>query len=330
MDWRGVSRCCFVSSSESLPIRAQAQELLRIPYGVTTSLQHLPVLVGKDSGLFAKYGFNIEPVHIRGGALITTMIMSGTVQFSGAGAESVVSARIEGGDVTLIGCPADTDAVYFVGRPEIKTAENLKGKSSAVTRLGSTTHFYLRAALRSLGLDPEKDMTILQLGGGAEIVTAMRSGRVAAAALPYRNTYNLIQAGWPLLVDQSTASFVYPSSCVATSRSFIKNNPAIVERFLKAYVEATRLIKKDSAFVEQVIKKWHRETDSAFIKKTVEIYARIFKPIPYVSDQGLEIVLKELSSRRPVSKEFLGKPELFRDHAPLEKLVKEGWIDRGT
>jgi NitT/TauT family transport system substrate-binding protein len=313
----------------SLPDPLLAQEPLRIPYGVTTSLQHLPVLVGKDSGLFAKQGLNVEPIHIRGGALITTMIMSGTVQFSGAGAESVVSARIEGGDVTLIACPADTDVVYFVARPEIKTATQLKGKSSAVTRLGSTTHFYLRAALRSLGLDPEKDMTILQLGGGAEIVTAMRSGRVAAAALPYRNTYNLIQAGWPLLVDQSTANFIYPSSCVATSRTFLKTNPAVVERFLKAYVEAIRLIKKDNALVEQVIKKWHRETDAAFIKKTAEVYAKIFKPIPYVSDQGLEIVVKEIAGRRPVSKEFFGKPELFRDHAPLEKLVKEGWIERG-
>jgi len=307
----------------ALPVQLPGQEPLRIPYGVTTSLQHLPVLVGKDAGLFAKQGLNVEPIHIRGGALITTMIMSGTVQFSGAGAESVVSARIEGGDVTLIACPADTDVVYFVGRPEIKNAAQLKGKSSAVTRLGSTTHFYLRAALRSLGLDPEKDMTILQLGGGAEIVTAMRSGRVAAAALPYRNTYSLIQAGWPLLVDQSTANFIYPSSCVATSRTFVKNNPTIVERFLKAYVEAIRLIKKDSAAAEQSIKKWHRETDAGFIKKTAEVYAKIFKPIPYVSDQGLEIVLKELATRRPVSKDFLGKPELFRDHAPLEKLLKE-------
>jgi len=312
------------------PIRLWAQEPLRIPYGVTTSLQHLPVLVGKDSGLFAKHGLNVEPIHIRGGALITTMIMSGTVQFSGAGAESVVSARIEGGDVILIACPADTDVVYFVGRPEIKNAAQLKGKSSAVTRLGSTTHFYLRAALRSLGLDPEKDMTILQLGGGAEIVTAMRSGRVAAAALPYRNTYSLIQAGWPLLVDQSTANFVYPSSCVATSRSFLKSNPVVVERFLKAYVEATRLIKKDSSLVEQVIKKWHRETDAAFIKKTAEVYAKIFKPIPYVSDQGLDIVVKEIAGRRPVSKEFFGRPELFRDHAPLEKIVKEGFTERGS
>ena len=310
------------------PTRSFAQELLRVPYGVTTSLQHLPILVGKDSGLFAKYGLNVEPVHIRGGALITTMIMSGTVQFSGAGAESVVSARIEGGDVALIACPADTDVVYFVARPEFKNPASLKGKSSAVTRLGSTTHFYLRAALRSLGLDPEKDMTILQLGGGGEIVTAMRSGRVAAAALPYRNTFSLIQMGWPLLVDLSTPNFIYPSSCVATSRAFIKSNPSAVERFLKAYIEAGRLIKKDSAFVEQVIKKWHRETDSAFIKKTVEVYAKIFKPIPYVSDQGLEIVLKELSARRPVPKEFFGRPELFRDHGPLEKLVKEGWIER--
>jgi len=310
------------------PFASTAQETLRIPYGVTTSLQHLPILVGKDSGLFAKYGLNVEPIHIRGGALITTMIMSGTVQFSGAGAESVVAARMEGGDVALIGCPADTDVVYFVARPEFKNAASLKGKSSGVTRLGSTTHFYLRTALRSLGLDPEKDMTILQLGGGAEITAAMRSGRVAAAALPLRNTYALIQMGWPVLVDLSTPNFIYPSSCVATSRAFIKSNPAAVERFLKAYIESTRLIKKDSALVEQVIKKWHRETDSVFIKKTVDVYARIFKQVPYVSDQGLEIVLKELSSRRPVSKEFFGKPELFRDHSPLEKIAREGWIER--
>ncbi len=306
------------------PLRSLAQEPLRVPYGVTTSLQHLPILVGKESGLFARYGFNVEPIHIRGGALITTMIMSGTVQFSGAGAESVVAARIEGGDAALIACPADTDVVYFVARPEFKNPASLKGKNSAVTRLGSTTHFYLRIALRALGLDPEKDMTILQLGGGAEIVSAMRSGRVAAAALPFRNTYNLIQTGWPLLADLSTPNFIYPSSCVATSRTLIKNNPARVERFLKAYVEAIRVIKKDSALVERVVAKWHRETDPEFIKKTVEVYARIFKPAPYVSDQGLEVVLKELSARRPVPREFFGKPELFRDHAPLEKVLKQG------
>lgn len=310
------------------PTPSRSQEPLRLRYGVTTSLLHLPIWIGKDSGSFAKHGFDLEPIHIRGGALITMMIMSGTVQFSGAGAESVVAARIEGGDAVLIGCPSDTDAVHFIARPEIKNAASLKGKTSAVTRLGSTTHFYLRTALRYLGLDPEKDMTILQLGAGAEITAAMHSGRVAAAALPFRNTHPLIQMGWPVLVDLSSANFSYPSSCVATSRAFIKSNAAVVERFLKAYIEALRLMKKDSAFVERVIRKWHRETDPVFIKRTVEVYANIFKPTPYVSDQGLDVLLKEISLRRPLSKEFAGKPEIFRDHGPLDKLVNEGWIER--
>jgi hypothetical protein len=64
------------------------------------------------------------------------------------------------------------------------------------------------------------------------------------------------------------------------------------------------------------------------IKRTIEIYSRLFNPIPYVPDKGIEVVLKEVALRRPVPKEFLGNPDLFRDHAPLEKLVKEGWVDR--
>src|SRR5512132_1771686 len=128
---------------------AFAQELRRIHYGTSVSISHLPVWVAKDAGFFAKKGLNVEPVQIRGGALITMVIMSGELQFSGAGAESVVAARVEGGDVVLLACPSDLEPIYLITRPEIKSAAELKGKSSAVTRLGSSTHFYLRAALRN-------------------------------------------------------------------------------------------------------------------------------------------------------------------------------------
>src|SRR6266566_1468451 len=143
-----------------------AQDLRRIHYGTSASVSHLPVWVAKDAGLFAKGGLNVEPVQIRGGALITMGIMSGQLQFSGAGAESVIAARIEGGDVVLLACPTNLEPISLITRPEIKSPSELKGKSSAVTRLGSSTHFYLRAALRYVGLDAEKDMTILQLGAG--------------------------------------------------------------------------------------------------------------------------------------------------------------------
>src|ERR1044072_114751 len=93
---------------------ALAQELRRINYGTTTSSAHLPVWVAKDAGLFSKAGLNVEPVQIRGGALITMAIISGSLQFAGAGAESVVAARIEGGDVALLACPVDSDPVYLI------------------------------------------------------------------------------------------------------------------------------------------------------------------------------------------------------------------------
>ena len=300
---------------------ASAQELKRIHYGTTSSTAHLPIWVAKDAGYFAKHGLNVEPVNIRGGALITMGIMSGQLQFSGAGAESAVAARVEGGDVVLLACPVDSDPVYFITRPEIKSAAALKGKSTAVTRLGSTTHFYLRAAARHVGLDPEKDLTILQLGTGTETAAALENGRIAAAAITHRYALPFLQRGWPLLVDLSTTDLVYPSSCVASSRAFVKAEPKLVEDFLRAYVAGIQLIKKDASFAEKSFAKWLREKDAYLIKTTVEAYSKIFKLTPYVPDKGIENVMKDLASRRPVSKEFFRRPELFRDNGPLEKAL---------
>ncbi len=298
---------------------AGAQELRRIHYGTTASTAHLPVWVAKDAGYFAKYGLNVEPVHIRGGALITMGIMSGQLQFSGAGAESIVAARIEGGDVVLLACPVDSDPVYFITRPEIKSAAELKGKATAVTRLGSTTHFYMRAAARAVGLDPEKDMTILQLGTGSETVTALENGRIAAAAITLRYALPFLERGWPLLIDLSTTDLVYPSSCVASSRSFVKAEPKLVENFLRAYVAGIQLIRSDAAFAEKSLAKWQRERDPVLVRKTVQVYAKLFKAVPNVPDKGLENVIKDLQNRRNVPKEFIGRYDLFRDTAPLEK-----------
>src|SRR5919109_4951349 len=234
---------------------AAAQELRRLHYGTTTSTAHLPIWAAKDAGLFAKNGLNVEPVQIRGGALITMGIMSGQLQFSGAGAESIVAARIEGGDVVLLACPVDSDPVYLIARPEIKSPAELKGKASAVTRLGSTTHFYLRAALRQVGLDADKDLTILQLGAGSEMVPALETGRIAAAALTIRYAIPFLQRNWPVLVDLSRTDLVYPASCVASSRAYVRSEPKAVDDFLRAYVAGIRSIKKDQALAEKSFSK---------------------------------------------------------------------------
>jgi NitT/TauT family transport system substrate-binding protein len=300
---------------------AFSQESRRIHYGTSASVAHLPVWVAKDAGYFVKRGLNVEPVQMRGGALITLGIMSGQLQFSGAGAESVVAARIEGADIVLLACPSDLEPIYLITRPEIKSPSELKGKSSAVTRIGSSTHFYLRAALRMVGLDAEKDMTILQLGAGPEMATALESGRIAAAALNMRYALPFLRRNWPVLVDLTKTDLVYPSACVTSSRSFVKTEPRVVEDFLSAYVAGIQLIKKEPAFAERSLVKWTRETDNYVVTKSIETHARIFKSLPYVPEKGIENIIKDLASRRNVPKEFFARPELFRDNGPLDRAL---------
>lgn len=301
---------------------ADAQELRRVLYGTTASPSHLPVWAAKDAGFFEKHGMNVEPVHIRGGSLVTMAIITGNLAFSGAGAESVVAARAAGGDVVLLACPIDTDPVYLITRPEIKSAQELKGQSSAVTRYGSTTHFYLRAALKHVGLNPDKDMTILQMGAGPEIALAMDRGVIAAAALTTRYAMPFLNRNWPVLVDLSATDLIYPSSCVTSSRAFIRAEPKITEDFLRAYVAGIQLIKKNHHFAEKSFAKWMREKDPAITRKTVQAYAKLFKTHPSVPDKGIQNVILDLIKARPDFKEYINWPEPFRENGPLERAIK--------
>ncbi|MBI2358160.1 MAG: ABC transporter substrate-binding protein [Deltaproteobacteria bacterium] len=303
--------------------RAPAQEMKRIHYGTSASPSHLPVWVARDAGFFSQHGLNVEPVQVRGGSLITLAIITGDLPFSGVGAESVVAARVAGGDVVLLACPVDADPVYLITRPEIKSPLELKGQASAVTRYGSTTHFYLRAALKQAGLDPERDLTVLQLGAGPEIVAALESGRIAAAALTTRYAIPFLQRGWPVLVDLSKTDLVYPSSCVTSSRAYIRAEPKTTDGFLRAYVKGIHLIRKDQEFAEKSFSKWLREKDPVIIRRSVAAYARLFKPAPFVPDKGIENVVKDLLRKRPEVKEYLGWPEPFRENGPLEKALRD-------
>jgi NitT/TauT family transport system substrate-binding protein len=302
---------------------ANGAELRRIHYGTSASPSHLPVWVAKDAGYFEQHGLDVDPVQIRGGSLITLAIITGNLHFSGAGAESVIAARAAGGDIVLLACPVDTDPVYLITRPEIKSAQDLKGQSSAVTRYGSTTHFYLRAALKHVGLNPDTDVTILQMGAGPEMVVALDRGVIAAAALTTRYAIPFLQRGWPVLVDLSTTDLIYPSSCVTSSRAFIRAEPHVTEEFLRAYVKGIRLIKKDPSFGEKSFAKWMREKDPAITKKTVQAYARLFKPAPVVPDKGIDTVVRDLVRMRPEFKEYIGWPEPFRENAPLARALRQ-------
>jgi ABC-type nitrate/sulfonate/bicarbonate transport system substrate-binding protein len=129
-------------------------------------------------------------------------------------------------------------------------------------------------------------------------------------------------------LDLSKTDFVYPASCVVSSRAFIKQNPDTVERFLKAYIEAIHLMKKDHGAGERAYIRWLKPKDPLLAKKAVEAYANLFKPVPRVTDRGIQAVLEDLATSTAVPKELIERPDYFRDNGPLEKIVASGWIDQ--
>jgi ABC-type nitrate/sulfonate/bicarbonate transport system substrate-binding protein len=155
------------------------------------------------------------------------------------------------------------------------------------------------------------------------MVAALEVGRIAAAALTTRYAIPFLQRGWPVLVDLSNTDLVYPSSCVTSSRAFIRAEPKTTEDFLRAYVAGIHLIKKDQSFAEKSFSKWLREKDPVIIQKSVSAYARLFKPAPFVPDKGIENVVKDLIRSRPEFKEYLRWPEPFRENGPLKRALQE-------
>ncbi|HEY7319076.1 MAG TPA: NrtA/SsuA/CpmA family ABC transporter substrate-binding protein [Candidatus Binatia bacterium] len=306
---------------------AHSEDKVHLRYGTTISLHNLPVWVAKSTGLFDKNGLDIEVILVRGGSLNLMGIVSERLQLSSVGPEAVVPARLQGADVVLLACASDSDLVYVFKRPDIKNMADLKGKSSAVTRLGGTTHLYLRVALKYFGLDADKDLTVLQMGRSTDVAAALERGQIAVAALPYAYALPLIEKGWPVLIELSKTGFKYPPACVASSRAYVKNNPKVIDGFLRAYVQAIHRIKTDPMVGVDVYTQFTRETNYALIKKVVGIYSETFKRVPYVPDQGIETVLSGLASRQSIPKE-LSQPEIFRDNGPLETIEKSGFIER--
>ena len=113
-----------------------------------------------------------------------------------------------------------------------------------------------------VGMDSDKEMTLLQLGGSAEITAALEGGRIAAAALTIKDVLPFMQRNWPVLADLTKSDLVYPSSCVTSTRAFVKAEPKTVNAFLNAYVSAIQLIKKDQKLAERTLIKWLKEKES--------------------------------------------------------------------
>jgi NitT/TauT family transport system substrate-binding protein len=307
-------------AAESAPPRK-----LRVAITSLSASMTVPWLA-RESGIFKKHGLEVEVIATPSGVEGMNALIAGEVTFLQIAGATTASAAVGGADVIVIGTTINTLVLNLMVRPEIEKAEQLRGKSIGISRFGTTIDTGARIALRHFGLLPEKDVSIIQLGGMESIVPAMSGSRVQAGILSYPATARAKQLGFRDLLDIASLNMPYASTGITTRGEVLRKEPELVRRYVTAQVEAIARMKRDRPFTLNVMSKFLRTTDNEQLSEAYEIYANNhLARVPLPTVEAMRAVLEELESRNPKAKGQ--EPRKYFDDRFVRELQASGFID---
>jgi ABC-type nitrate/sulfonate/bicarbonate transport system substrate-binding protein len=291
--------------------------------GGSSSAAQMSVWFAKEGNYYEKNGLNVEVISIPGSSLAIQAMLSGELPVIQAGGAGPIQAALSGTDTVIIATIAKKFNWWIYAQPNINRIEDLRGKIFGTTRFGTQSDLASRIALRRAGIDPERDITMVQTGGPAETISAMVAGKVQAAAVTPPATLQARKAKLKDLVDLSKLDVEYHVNGVVTTRKFLKSNEDTVRRFLRAYIEGAVRGMKDKAFALKAMGKYFRTDDREVLEETYEMVIKNgFNVPPYPS--GIGSLLLELEKTTPKAK--TAKPEEFYDGRLVKELDQSGFI----
>jgi NitT/TauT family transport system substrate-binding protein len=298
------------------------KEKIRIGYAARVVAHSIPYLAAQ-AGLFREEGLQVEVVQTAG-SVAPMALIAGEVDFSIMSAFLLIPVSIQSGDVVMLGAFGRYATMTLISRSEIRTAEELKGKIIGLQRPGDATEINARFALRRLGLDPLKDVSFLYLGSNELMWPALQTKKVAATVLQPPWTLLARQSGMNFLVDLSDLKIEYQGSTLASRRSFIRDNPNVTRRVLRAIVRGVHFFYSRKEESLRVLAKF-LATDNAEALEEGYRYAK-FPPKPYTTESAVQATLNHLAERD--ARFALRKPAEFIEPGPLAELDRSGFIDR--
>ncbi len=306
------------------PSGAQTKPLKRIRVGVSAvSMGNIILYVTKEAKLYEKYGLDAEVITMNGSGISSKALISGGIDIAPIATPTVINANLAGADMQILAHTLPGVVHALMVKPEIKRVEDLKGKKVAVSSLGSLTDFLVRYIAKKKGLNPDRDITLIQTGGDADRIVALSSGVVEGAALSHPAYGRALKLGFPMLWD-SAKEVNYPWIEITTRRAIIKSDRDMVMNYTKAHLEGIALFKRDRDLGKRVIKKTLRVDDEELVNESYEIFSKAFIPAPYPNLQGMKTSYEYVATSRPDV--WSHKPEEFTDSSFVTELDKSGFI----
>ena len=300
-------------------------ELTKLRVGSLTSGEFSQAYIAQKKGFFEKYGLNVELIYFQGGAQVIQAMLGGDLPLTvTAGPEGVV-AKIQGGDIALLAANNPTMHFTLLVAPEIKKAEDLRGKKIGISRFGSATDFSLRYILKSLGI-AERELNIVQIGDNPSRLAALKSRAIEGSVFTTPNSVRARKAGFVPMVDAYKLGLKFHGSGIAANGAFLREHRPVVEQFFKGFLEGVAFAKTHKAESIALIKDFLKLKDQDEVEDAYRIIIEEIQPRkPYPLKEGVETVLRNIESTIPKAKTV--KAEDLIDDSVVRKLDQSGFID---
>lgn len=301
---------------------AHAQSTARVMTGyAATSGPHAVLWIAREAGLFDKVGVKADVAYIRSGSTMGQALVAGEIQLAQMGGPAALAAGVAGADVTFVAVALNTTPIVLMGKAA--NMADLKGKAVGVTRYGSNTDISARYAIQKFGMQPGKDVALVQLEDYAGIMGGIASGRIAAGALADPFTEHAKKLGYKEIADVAAMGLEFPFVGIVTKKSFIRDNADLVQRFVRAYTEAIALYKNNRELAMKVTSKYTGIKDAAILASTINFYAPKLARVPYPTAGGMRFVLDQIAVRDPRAKNVAA--ESFIEDRFVKQLESSGF-----
>ena len=315
----------FVSLDDA-PIFAQS----KITVGVAAmSPRTIPLIIAQEQGLFAKHGIEARVVLIKGAPILVASLVSGELEVGYTGGTSVVGAAAQGSYLKILSSVSSKLTHTMLASPNLKNAEQLRGKRFGIQSMGGTTWMHTILGLEHVGLDVKRDnINILVIGDSVLIGQSLEAGRIDAAVLDGVLARRLISKGFSVIVDLTPANIPMVNQAIVVAPDFVQKRGELAERILMVLVDslAFTLAPVNKGTVVKTIMRRLQISDPKVAEEGYQDLLTSIDRKPFPSLEGLRNIRRLMATQNPKAANV--KIEDLIDNRLIRKLDENGYIEK--
>jgi NitT/TauT family transport system substrate-binding protein len=269
-------------------------------------------------------GVEPEIIAISASPTVLQALLANEIDAASISVTTLTSSRLAGADTVMIVGVVPTFVDHIVSLSNITKVEQLKGKIGGVNRLGSTSDLGLRLALRKLGVDPEKDVKIIPVGGNPERFAALSKGVTQFTIMPEPFLTQAEKLGFRNLYNVTDLKIPFWWNGILSREAIVKTKRPLMLKLARAMVEAIHIIKTDKEYAKALFKKNLGVADPEGLERAYKDYSAVFPETPYPTPEGVKTMLDDLAPRNP--KAAAADPKAFVDLSLVKELDQSGFI----